>query len=80
VHVYPIAPNQSFKTDLRYFDSSSDGKNGDVGYRFNNNNGYAKKRARLITRPGAQRSPTPWVAVRSCSAISVSAMTAASFS
>ena len=42
VHVYPIAPNQSFKTDLRYFDSSSDGKNGDVGYRFNNNNGYAK--------------------------------------
>ncbi|MFJ4144532.1 OprD family porin [Pseudomonas sp. NPDC089734] len=42
VHVYPIADNQSFKTDLRYFDSSSDGKNGDVGYRFNNNNGYAK--------------------------------------
>ena len=42
VHVYPIAPNQSFKTDIRYFDSSSDGKNGDVGYRFNNNNGFAK--------------------------------------
>lgn len=42
VHVYPIAPNQSFKTDIRYFDSSSDGKNGDAGYRFNNNNGYAK--------------------------------------
>ncbi|MVV47429.1 outer membrane porin, OprD family [Pseudomonas sp. PB120] len=42
VHVLPIAPNQSFKTDLRYFDSSSDGKNGDAGYRFNNNNGYAK--------------------------------------
>lgn len=42
VHVYPIAPNQSFKTDLRYFDSSSDGKNGDAGYRFNNNSGYAK--------------------------------------
>ncbi|WP_415765888.1 OprD family outer membrane porin [Pseudomonas sp. ZB1P45] len=44
VHVYPIAPNQSFKTDLRYFDSSSDGKNGDAGYQFNNNNGFAKER------------------------------------
>ena len=42
VHVYTIAPNQSFKTDLRYFDSSSDGKNGDAGYRFNNNGGFAK--------------------------------------
>lgn len=40
-HVFPIAEDQSFKTDLRYFDSSSDGKNGDVGYRFNNNGGYA---------------------------------------
>ncbi|WP_415772122.1 OprD family outer membrane porin [Pseudomonas sp. LB3P38] len=44
VHVYPIASNQSFKTDLRYFDSSSDGKNGDAGYLFNNNNGFAKER------------------------------------
>ncbi|WP_095162551.1 OprD family porin [Pseudomonas sp. Irchel 3F5] len=42
VHVYPIGNDQSFKTDLRYFDSSSDGKNGDAGYRFNNNGGYAK--------------------------------------
>jgi len=42
VHVLPIAEDQSFKTDLRYFNSSSDGKNGDVGYRFNNNSGYAK--------------------------------------
>ncbi|MBD8495506.1 OprD family porin [Pseudomonas syringae] len=44
VHVYPIAENQSFKTDLRYFNSSSDGKNssGTSGYLFNNNNGYAK--------------------------------------
>ncbi|MEX5687297.1 Porin D precursor [compost metagenome] len=42
VHVLPISANQSFKSDLRYFDSSSDGKNGDVGYRFNNNGGYAK--------------------------------------
>ena len=42
VHVFPIADDQSFKTDLRYFDSRSDGKNGDVGYRFNNNGGYAK--------------------------------------
>ncbi|MBZ9785375.1 OprD family porin [Pseudomonas sp. REP124] len=41
VHVYQIAPNQSFKTDVRYFDSSSDGKNGDAGYFFNNNGGYA---------------------------------------
>ncbi len=42
VHVLPIADDQSFKTDLRYFDSSSDGKNGDTGYAFNNNGGYAK--------------------------------------
>jgi hypothetical protein len=42
VHVYPISANQSFKTDIRYFDSSSDGKNGDPGYIFNNNGGYAE--------------------------------------
>ncbi|WNW12862.1 OprD family porin [Pseudomonas sp. DTU_2021_1001937_2_SI_NGA_ILE_001] len=44
VHVYKIDDNQSFKTDLRYFDSSSDGKNssGTAGYLFNNNSGYAK--------------------------------------
>ena len=44
VHVLPIGEDQSFKTDLRYFDSSSDGKNssGDAGYGFNNNGGYAK--------------------------------------
>ncbi|MEN5305078.1 OprD family outer membrane porin [Pseudomonas sp. TWI628] len=42
-HVFKIADNQSFKTDLRYFDSSSDGKNGnDSTYNFNNNGGYAK--------------------------------------
>ncbi|WP_236178753.1 OprD family porin [Pseudomonas sputi] len=42
VHVLPISTNQSFKTDIRYFDSSSDGKNGEAGYRFNNNGGYAR--------------------------------------
>lgn len=44
VHVLPIGEDQSFKTDLRYFDSSSDGKNGQgaSGYSFNNNGGYAK--------------------------------------
>jgi hypothetical protein len=42
IHVFPINANQSFKTDIRYFDSSSDGKNGDAGYQFNNNGGYAK--------------------------------------
>lgn len=42
VHVYPITNDQSFKTDLRYFDSSSDGKNGQKGYDFDNNKGYAK--------------------------------------
>ena len=42
VHVLPIADNQSLKTDLRYFDSSSDGRNGDAGYRFNQNGGYGK--------------------------------------
>lgn len=42
-HVFKIADDQSFKTDLRYFDSSSDGKNGnDSTYNFNNNGGYAK--------------------------------------
>jgi hypothetical protein len=42
VHVLPIGTDQSFKTDIRYFDSSSDGKNGDTGYQFNNNGGFAK--------------------------------------
>ncbi len=42
VHVFPIADDQSFKTDLRYFDSRSDGANGDATHRFNNNGGYAK--------------------------------------
>ena len=41
-HIYPIAADQSFKTDLRYFNSRSDGRNGDSGYVFNNNGGYAK--------------------------------------
>ena len=42
VHVLPIGDDQSFKTDLRYFDSRSDGANGTAGYMFNNNGGYAK--------------------------------------
>ena len=42
-NVFKIADDQSFKTDLRYFDSSSDGKNGGPGaYNFNNNGGYEK--------------------------------------
>ncbi|MCO1624080.1 OprD family porin [Pseudomonas putida] len=41
-HVFKIADDQSFKTDLRYFDSSSDGRNGQTGYEFSNNGGYAK--------------------------------------
>ncbi|UZD95139.1 OprD family porin [Pseudomonas corrugata] len=43
VHVFPISEGQSFKTDLRYFDSSSDGRNGDATHFFTNNGGYAKK-------------------------------------
>jgi hypothetical protein len=43
IHVYPINANQSFKTDIRYFDSSSDGRNGETGYFFNNNGGFANK-------------------------------------
>ena len=43
-HVFKIADNQAFKTDLRFFDSSKDGKNGQTGYFFNNNGGYAKNR------------------------------------
>jgi hypothetical protein len=42
VHVFPISEGQSFKTDLRYFDSSSDGRNGDATHFFSNNGGYAK--------------------------------------
>jgi hypothetical protein len=44
VHVLPIADDQSFTTDLRYFRSRSDGLNSSAaaGYRFNNNGGYAK--------------------------------------
>ncbi|MDB5982038.1 MAG: porin [Pseudomonas sp.] len=44
VHVLPIADDQSFKTDLRYFRSRADGKSSanEAGYAFNNNGGYAK--------------------------------------
>jgi hypothetical protein len=42
VHVLPINNDSSFKTDLRYFKSTSDGSNGEAGYAFNNNGGYAK--------------------------------------
>ena len=42
VHVFPIGTDQSFKTDLRYFNSSSDGKNGQTGYAFDNNGGFAQ--------------------------------------
>ncbi|AIN61417.1 MULTISPECIES: OprD family porin [Pseudomonas] len=47
-HVFKIADDQSFKTDLRYFDSSSDGKNGhDATYNFSNNGGYAKNTGKV---------------------------------
>ncbi|MEN5239249.1 OprD family porin [Pseudomonas sichuanensis] len=47
-HVFKIADDQSFKTDLRYFDSSNDGKNGhDSAYNFNNNGGYAKNKGKI---------------------------------
>lgn len=42
-HQLPIAEGQTFKTDLRYFNSRSDGRNGSSAYSFNNNGGYAKK-------------------------------------
>ncbi|MGZ7456007.1 OprD family porin [Pseudomonas sp. Ma2-10] len=47
IHVFPINANQSFKTDIRYFDSSSDGKNGDTGYQFDNNKGFARNRGEV---------------------------------
>jgi hypothetical protein len=47
VHVLPLGKEQSFKTDLRYFDSNSEGKNGDLGYRFNNNGGLRKHLDRI---------------------------------
>ncbi|MFR0673681.1 OprD family porin [Enterobacterales bacterium AW_CKDN230030176-1A_HGKHYDSX7] len=50
VHVLPIADNQSLKTDLRYFDSSSDGRNGEAGYRFNQNGGYGKNLGEVDNR------------------------------
>ncbi|NIE75352.1 OprD family porin [Pantoea sp. Tr-811] len=47
-HVFKIADNQSFKTDLRYFDSSSDGNNGHGGgFNFSNNGGYAKNTGKV---------------------------------
>lgn len=47
-HIFKIADNQSFKTDLRYFDSSSDGNNDHGGgYNFNNNGGYAKNNGKV---------------------------------
>ncbi|NWD23602.1 outer membrane porin, OprD family [Pseudomonas yamanorum] len=49
-HVLPIGDNQSFKTDLRYFDSTSDGKNGQAGYIFSNNGGYAKHAGKVDNR------------------------------
>lgn len=42
VHIAQIVPGQTLKTDLRYFNNRSDGNNGQDGYRFNNNGGYAK--------------------------------------
>lgn len=41
-HMIPLEDGQSFQTDLRFFDSHSDGKNGQAGYRYNNSGGYAK--------------------------------------
>ncbi|MGY2198391.1 OprD family outer membrane porin [Pseudomonas gingeri] len=38
-----ISDNSRFKTDLRYFNSTSQGKNGTAGYLFNNNGGYASE-------------------------------------
>jgi len=37
----PLSDNSRIKTDLRYFNSTAQGKNGDPGYIFNNNGGYA---------------------------------------
>ncbi len=42
LHTLPITSGQSLKTDLRYFNSRSHGRNGETGYLFNNNNGYAE--------------------------------------
>ncbi|MGV8921528.1 MAG: OprD family outer membrane porin [Pseudomonas sp.] len=47
VHVLPISNDSSFKTDLRYFKSTSDGRNGQAGYTFNNNGGYAKNAGKV---------------------------------
>jgi len=38
-----LSGNSRFKTDLRYFNSNSQGKNGTPGYIFNNNGGYASQ-------------------------------------
>ncbi|MGI4839799.1 MAG: OprD family outer membrane porin [Janthinobacterium lividum] len=42
LHVLPLGQDQSFKTDLRFFNTTSDGKNKDhdVGYQFRGNGGY----------------------------------------
>jgi hypothetical protein len=64
-HVFKIADDQSFKTDLRYFDSSSDGKNGnDSATTSTTTVATPRTPARSTTRPGPPCSPTPWVATR----------------
>lgn len=44
LHVYQIDKDQSFKTDLRWFNTTSDGANADhtLGYRFNGNGGWRR--------------------------------------
>jgi hypothetical protein len=44
LHVYQIDKDQSFKTDLRWFNTTADGANADhkSGYAFNGNSGYRR--------------------------------------
>lgn len=46
-HLYKFSNGHAFKSDIRYFDSAADGRNGSQGYVFNNNGGYARNPGRV---------------------------------
>lgn len=66
-HTLPFADGQSFKTELRYFRTTSDGANGSAagrasGYRVGGYTEHAMVKS--TTAPGARRSPTACRAMR----------------
>ncbi|MDF0732529.1 OprD family outer membrane porin [Pseudomonas entomophila] len=50
LNVTPLGEGRKFKTDLRGFNSTGQGKNGSAGYLFNNNGGYASSPGEVDNR------------------------------